>query len=231
MTDESAESISWDRIGRLMEQAAASSAELSKKNVALWGQVSSHLRAEKYTADAMADDSAKMMAAAMDNMATIWSLWTTPTRQNNVASVMPTAFLLFDRTGPVQHRLLDPVRIEVPPDVARGRTLPDTAKIALNGTASVPSGQQVLPGDRTSAEGVGKLLKCIIARRDSPAPVYLLETLNYEISKDDPGLVPGVYDGLLYLIDPPLPLANIRILVEGEPAPVVSEETQQTSGK
>jgi hypothetical protein len=33
-------------------------------------------------------------------------------------------------------------------------------------------------------------------------------------------LVPGTYDGLIYLIKPSLPLANLRIIVDGPPPEV-----------
>ena len=50
---------------------------------------------------------------------------------------------------------------------------------------------------------------------------YLLQTVARQDLKP---LVPGTYDGLVYLIKPTLPLANLRIVVEGPP-PEVDPET------
>ena len=46
---------------------------------------------------------------------------------------------------------------------------------------------------------------------------YLLET---DEQGQVPPLVPGTYDGLVYLIKPSLPLANLRIIVDGPPPEV-----------
>jgi hypothetical protein len=46
---------------------------------------------------------------------------------------------------------------------------------------------------------------------------YLLETVE---QGQVPPLVPGTYDGLVYLIKPSLPLANLRIIVDGPPPEV-----------
>ena len=40
---------------------------------------------------------------------------------------------------------------------------------------------------------------------------YVLETVD-PAGKSASGLVGGVYDGLVYLKDPPLPLANVRVV-------------------
>jgi hypothetical protein len=46
-------------------------------------------------------------------------------------------------------------------------------------------------------------------------------------------LVPGLYDGIVYLTDPPALLASVRILVEGPPpeGPIVSEAPAQPDTK
>lgn len=295
MAGKGEESLAWDRVGRFLQQSGSKASEIADRNVQLWSSVSSHLKKDKYTADDMADDIAKSMTVAVDNVSDMWLMLTKEPRQNQIAQPLPTAFLLFDWTGPYRHRLLEPVRIEVDFDL-RGRVLPQMAKIALNGTrtpasdkeraitrasaeaaAAAPeaagagagqAGDELAAGApeaagagsppeaaepgtsleghvATSEDGVTRLLECIVARREGTSPVYVVETLNRRIVGGgvDPdaavyeGLVPGVYDGIVYLIDPPLALANLRILVEGEPQPpaeprppVSDRPTTQTVG-
>ena len=220
MTDE--ESLAWDRVGRFLQQSGSKASQMADRNLKLWTSVSSHLKKdEKYTADDMADDVAKSMTTAMNNMSDIWTMLTSEPRQSQVAHPLSTAFLLFRWTGPLRYQLHEPVRIEVDADL-RGRVLPLTAKIALNGTGT-PTGQA-----DTYAIGVAGLRKCIVARRVGGSPAYVVETVNYNIvggaadaAPEKYPLVPGVYDGIVYLTDPTMALANIRILVEGQdPEPV-----------
>ena len=291
MTGKGEESLAWDRVGRFLQESGSRASEIADRNVQLWSSVSSHLKKDKYSADDMADDVAKSMTVALNNVSDMWLMLTREPRQNQIAQPLPTAFLLFDWTGPYRHRLLEPVRIEVDFDL-RGRVLPQMAKIALNGTrtpasdkeraiarasaeaaakareaaragqagdepapaapeaavSGTPPAESGTPSEgnvATSEDGVTRLLECIVARREGTSPVYVVETLNRRIVGGgvDPdaavyeGLVPGVYDGIVYLIDPPLALANLRILVEGEPQPpaeprppVSDRPTTQTAG-
>lgn len=241
MADDREESLAWDRVGRFLQESGTKSSEMADRNLRLWSSISSHLKEENYTADHMANDVARSMTTAMNNLSDMWSMLTREPRLSQVAQTLPTAFLLFDWTGPVDgHRLLEPVRIEVDYDREK-RSLPPRAKIALSGTRT-PAGK--LERERaesagkaiaTSEDGVAKLLDCVIACHEGPAPVYVLETLNYQIASGaakaelgvDKGLIPGVYEGMVYLIDPTMALASLRILVEGEPpesSPEVSEQ-------
>ena len=44
-----------------------------RRNLALWSDVSHHLRADSYTADEMAADAARALAVSLDNATDIWS--------------------------------------------------------------------------------------------------------------------------------------------------------------
>lgn len=223
MAEERAEPLAWDRVGRFLQQTGSKGSDIAARNLKLWASISANLKKDdKYTADDMADDLAKSMTTAMNNLSDIWLMLTSQPRQNRLAQSLPTAFLLFDRTEPQRHRLLEPVRIEVDFDLG-GRKLPPRAKIALNGTATARTPKDAEP--ENSAKGVDGLQACLVARLDDLSSAYFVETVNYNVdagarnaqSGDRQGLVPGVYDGIVYLVDPPLALANLRILVEGDP--------------
>jgi hypothetical protein len=222
VTDDRAGSLAWDRVGRLMQQTAATSQQMSERNLDTWSKVSTSLRKKKYTADDMAKDAATLLTSAMDDMADMLTMWTNGVGAVNEAQAIPTVFLYFGLARRVPARVLDPVLIEVRPEDWFGRKLPKFAKVAVNGRSSVDPDHQH-PG-RTSRDGVADLLRCLVARRVGKSPAYELETVHYPDKKHHPGLVPGVYDGVVYLTDPPLLLANLRILVEGAASDVDREE-------
>jgi len=227
MTDDQEASLAWDRVGRLMQQADNTYRLMSKRNLQTWGQVSSHLRKDKYSADDMAKDAVTVYTSAIKDMTQLWWMWTDSLRAESVAQELPTAFLLFELAKHARHRLPDPVRIDMDPEAVSDRKLPKYAEIALNGRTSVkPHDQQ--PG-RTSRDGVAELHRCLVASRKSKSATYLLQTVHDKGSKHHSGLVPGVYDGVVYLSDPPLALANLRILVEGPPQDVDGEEDDRSS--
>jgi hypothetical protein len=235
MNAERGESLAWDRVGRFLQQSATTASDIGDRNVRLWSSVSGHLKTDHYTADDMADDVAQSVATAMNNMRDVWSTLTTDPAQNTLAQPTPTAFLLFDSTGPSRHRLLEPVRIEVgslPTSGAmphQARVLPPRARVALSGA---------------SQDGIEPLLKRIVAYWDDNSDGYIVADINPNVERPvtaetetgssagegeswsiDEGLVPGLYDGIVYLTDPPALLASVRILVEGPPpeGPIVSE--------
>jgi hypothetical protein len=121
--------------------------------------------------------------------------------------VLPTAFLFFDQIGGNRHTLQDPVHIPVNPQ--RKGDLPVSAQIALNGS---PTDASV-----DAADAVRVLTERLRTSLVTGARSYLLETVQ---QGEVPPLVPGTYDGLVYLIKPSLPLANLRIIVDGPPPEV-----------
>ena len=225
MTEDRA-SLAWDRVGRMMQQTAATSQQMSERNLDTWSKVSTSLRKKKYSADDMARDAATLLTSAMDDIADVWRMWTIGVGALNEAQGIPTVFLYFDLARTGQAKVLDPVLIEVRGEDRFGRKLPKHAKIAVNGRSAVDPHHQH-PG-RTSRDGVADLLRCLVARRIGKSPAYKLETVHYPDKRHHPGLVPGVYDGVVYLTDPPLPLANLRILVEGPATDVDGEEGEPT---
>jgi len=233
MADTRDESLAWDRVGRFLEQSGITASDIADRHLKLWATVSTHLRkGDKYTADDMAGDLASSMVTAMDNMGSIWSMLTTPSRQSQFAQNLPTVFLLFKWAGPNRHALLDPVRIEIDPAIRPKKDLPRRAKIAITGksapqnTADATVSPRDVPVGMQAPDSDGDpLLRALVARRPKRSRYYILETVNRRLSTDDqapdPGtyvnLASGVYDGVVYLDDPVQALANLRIVVEAPP--------------
>ena len=219
----------WDRVGRYMENVAAVGGRMAQRNLAVWKAVSERLGQGPVTTDTLAENTAQMVVAAQETMEDLWSSMVQPASTEPYVQVLPTAFLFFDWL-PDQgtHTLLDPVHIPVTLD--RLRKLPEEAKIALNGTATRPR-----PGDTDldeeqrariaargldlDAEGSRLLTERLRAGLESRSRSYLLETVNAG-ETETYRLIPGVYDGLVYLVKPALPLANVRVIVDGPPPEV-----------
>jgi hypothetical protein len=223
-------SLAWDRVGEFLQNSTSLMQRMADRNLALWNDVSRRLRRERYTADDLATDTARSWAAGLDNVNDIWALLTRPPARERLPNLVPTAFLFFDKQHG-EHVLLDPVYIPVPEQIPEKRELPERALIALDGTASEKTDDvdeaakgERSGGDTTAAEltasqrGVAALLARLRARLASNGRFYVLE--NYDPGDAKTPLVPGVYDGLVYLTKPPLPLANVRVVVEGPPPTV-----------
>nr|WP_294693827.1 hypothetical protein [uncultured Friedmanniella sp.] len=206
------EAIAWDRVGQFLENSGNLGGRVWRRSLDVWGQVADHMSTGRYRADDMAADTARAMVMWQENLADAWTLMTRPPQRQRYAGALPTAFLFFDRAGNgATHTLLDPVFIPVP--VAEDHELPPTAEIALDGTSS----ESIVDPEKSSARAVEALLNRLVARRDARNR-YVLETI--KPGEDVAELIGGVYDGLVYLKDPPLPLANVRVVVEGPPPEV-----------
>ena len=194
MADEhvwSDEAATWDRVGQLLGDMGTVTQNIWRRNLALWSDVSDHLRADTYTADVMATDAARALAVAFDNATDIWSALVRLPERERPASGLATAFLYFERRdrGSTTHIPPDPVVLLVPfVDVD---DLPVQAEIGLHGP---------------SQDGALALRACLAARLRPPR-AYLLEP------HDVKELVPGIYDGAVYLTAPPRPLANLQVIV------------------
>jgi hypothetical protein len=181
----------WDRFGQALGDMGTVTQSIWRRNMVLWSDVSRHLRSDRYTPEEMAADAARALAVAVDNAADIWSLLSRAPEREWVTAGLPTAFLFFARRdqGATTHIPPEPVLLHVPSGEAED--LPDRAQFSLNGP---------------SQDGVQALQTCLAVRLQAPR-TYLLEP--HDVKR----LVPGVYDGLIYLVDPPRPLADLRIIV------------------
>jgi hypothetical protein len=197
--DRGSAAAAWDQVGRFMEGSGEVGQRLVQRNLDLWRTVAESLRAERYTADRLADDAAYAFGTAVANLGDLWTLVTRPPQGERGPGAVPTAFLFFDRRDAHTFALLDPVSIPVAPPV-EGQ-LPQRAEIALSGS---------------SEKGSAALRGVLVAHLDETGGGYVLET-QAEPSTD---LLAGVYDGFVYITDPPRPLANLRIVVEGPPPTV-----------
>jgi|SRR4051794_4178040 hypothetical protein len=191
------EPAAWDRVGWMLQDMGGMATNMSNRNLALWNAVSENLRRGDYTADAMAKDTARAMTTALDNMDDVWSFLTRLPQRDRVATGLPTAFLLirWAQDDRATYMLPDPVSIVVPG--AKTADLPDQAEIGLTGP------------DEQQAEIVRARLR---ATREESRPAYRLE------ARDVQGLSPGMYEGVVYLTDPPQALASLRIVVESPEA-------------
>jgi hypothetical protein len=216
---------SWNRLGQYMEAWAGYGSRAWARNQTLWAAVARNLEDGGYTADKAARDTTLAMAVMQRNTEDLWRVLTGSVETERYVKVLPTAFLFFDlqQEGAPEYALADPVEIPVPAEVDRD-SLPEVALIALSGTATRPArdgegqeGEDLKGQGDLSRKGVSALEACLVARLKNQRTAYVLETLG--VSDDQP-LVPGVYDGLVYLTKPPLPLANLRVIVEGPPPQV-----------
>lgn len=206
------QTMAWNRVGEFLETSGNLGGRIWRRSFNVWGEVANHLSTGRYRADDMAADTARVMVMWQENLEDAWTLMTRPPQRQRYVGTLPTAFLFFDRAeNGATHTLLDPVFIPVP--VAEDHDLPPTAEIALDGTSS----ESIVDPEKSSAMAVNALLKRLVARKDA-RDRYVLETI--KPGEDVPELIGGVYDGLVYLKDPPLPLANVRVVVEGPPPEV-----------
>jgi hypothetical protein len=191
--EETTEQFAWDRVGQFFGDMAAVAEQVWKRNLTVWNTVSNNVRKPTYTSDAMAQDAAKAMAVAVDNLDDIWTALTRVPEREQVAAPVPTAFLYFaldeDDAG---HALTDPVWIRVAPQDLEA--LPDEAVIGLYG-----------PGD------ADRLESSMRAEKQAPKGYVLTPS-------DVGGVAEGTYSGAVYVTDPgPRVLANLRVVVEKKP--------------
>ena len=205
--DEEAARAAWDRVGRYMEGLGAVGERLVQRNFTFWKDVASSLQSGPMDADKLAATAARAMVATQETAEDVWMSLVEPPQSEVYVQVLPTAFLFFDQIGGHRHTLQDPVHIPVNPQ--RKGDLPASAEIALNGSPS--------DGSVDASEAVRVLTDRLRTSLVAGARSYLLETV--EQGSVAP-LVPGTYDGLVYLVKPSLPLANLRIIVDGPPPEV-----------
>lgn len=233
------DALAWDRVGRFLQTGGSTASEMAQRHLSQWASVSDHLRkGKKYSADDMASDLATSLSTAMLDLDDIWSMMTGARSESQMARSLPSAFLLFRLKADGSHALVNAVEIEVDPRFS-SNSLPKTAKIRLSarmswrGASITPTG--VRPGVEAAdleslgqyalnmANGIPPLRASLIARKRKKSSVYVVESLNYRLPKngrepsgsEPPPLIPGSYDGIVYLSNPVLALADLRIVVEG----------------
>jgi hypothetical protein len=196
----------WDRLGRTFEDVGALTQDIYNRNLQTWTKVAQNLGDDKYTADDMTNDGAKVVRAAIDSAGDVWSFWTTWPERERVAESLPTVFLYLPlaatnkKSGTADEYtydfgVADPVWIRLP--YREGRNLPPTAEVALSGPD--PKTAQRLRDDVIT-----------VSKRPMSKP-YLVET-----GDDLTDLQPGSYDGTIFLTEPQIrPLANLRVVLGG----------------
>lgn len=212
--DRAATDAAWNRVGVYMENAQATWDRLARRNFDFWKDVARSLRSGPVDADKLAGNTARAMTVALQTMDDLWMTLVEPPEREVFVQTLPTAFLFFDKVtdpqGQYRYTSQDPVHIPVK---HQREDLPDEALITLSGNPTDPA--------EDPAAAIDVLIARLAARREPGGRSYLLETT---LLDPETKLVAGTYDGLIYLIKPTLPLANLRIVVEGPP-PVVDERT------
>lgn len=194
--EESKEPTAWDRVGQVMADMAGVGGRIAERNLKVWTSVSGHLRGPTYKVDDMTTDLAQSWMAAMDNLDDLWSLWTRVPDREQVAADLPTAFLLLRRSGKT-YSVADPVWIRIPPHV---KAPPPEAQFDVAGT------------DEEGADALRDCLKTVLGRGGQ---AYML---SIAYPKEGIDLRAGTYSGIVYLSQAGVPLANLRIVVEGRSA-------------
>jgi peptidoglycan hydrolase-like protein with peptidoglycan-binding domain len=183
----------WDRVGKVLGDMASAAESVGNRNLTLWNTVSENIRHKKnYGADDVVNDTAKVMAAAMDNVEDIWSTLTGPPATELIARPVPTAFLYFAWQDNAGYSPADPVWILVARPELNG--LPDAAVLELDAPDEVKNSLRV--------------------RKDMPKG-YVVESR--ELGEAEA----GTYSGTVYVdMDPrPRVLANLRVVVQGKGQP------------
>lgn len=246
MTDRR-DALAWDRVGRFLQDGGSTASEIAQRHLSQWASVSDHLRkGRKYSANDMASDLATSLSTAMLDLDAIWSMLSGPRPGSHLARNLPSVFLLFRLKDDGSHALANAVEVEVDPGF-RSNGLPKMAKIRLAARLCWPDpsvdnaggAAQIKIADYRSlaeyakqmANGIPPLRASLIARRRKKSSAYVVETVNYRLPKntkearianakgDTGALIPGLYDGLVYLSNPVLALADLRIVVEGSGEP------------
>jgi hypothetical protein len=179
----------WDRVGKILGDMASAAESVWNRNLALWNTMSQNIRKEDYGADDVAKDTARAVAAAMENVDDIWSSLMRPPETELVARAIPTAFLYFEWQDDAGYSPAEPVWILVPRRELDG--LPDKPVIELAAPPGVKDSVQVHKGEPKG---------------------YVVE------SAELGGLEAGTYSGAVYVVKDPRPrvLANLRVVVEGK---------------
>jgi hypothetical protein len=184
-----------DRFGRAVGEMASVAAGMWDRNQKLLGSVSDHLRSPNYTADHMADDAAKAIAAAMDNLEDLWTSLTRMPELEEVATPLPSVFLLLRRQAGVDPpwAIAGPAWIRLPRRELDA--LENKAEIVFTNSPSADAAKALRHALRvTKQEGRG----------------YKIEVVRHK------GVEPGFYRGDIFVAGKyPRALADLRIVVEG----------------
>lgn len=201
--DQQAVKDAWNQVGIYMETAQQTWTRLAQRNFDFWKDVAGSLRTGPVTADTLAANTARAMSVAMETAQDLWLTAFEPAQREVYAQTLPTAFMYFtknpDQSG--GHDNPDPVHIPVN---HQRETLADSAEITISGNPTDPKA--------SASKALRALDLRLRANRDGSARSYLLEALNFDTAESK--LIAGTYVGLIYLTGPPLPLANLRVVVE-----------------
>ena len=201
----------WDMIGRYLQNGGDVGGKIVQRTLDSWANVARRLNSGSYNRDDLITDAMNLLVTVTRNADDIWNGMTAPAGNDNLAMAVPTAFLFFRRNKDGAGTV-DPIAVRVPG--AGDQVLPDTAEIALAGTAVREANAEGADAV-ADAKGVDALRRALSARSSpSESGVFLIEA----VADPTKNLIGGTYDGFVYVVDEhPRALANLRVIVEAGP--------------
>lgn len=206
--DREATVAAWNQVGVALETMQTTWTRLADRNFGLWKDIAASMQDGPITASKLAGNAARAMTTAIETATDLWASAVELPQRQIYAQQLPTAFLFFqavpDENGKHHYAGQDPIHLPV----SRERKDPPAeAMFTLSGTTA----EQDTPLD----DALNALRAHLVIRLKPGVREYLLETVRLD---QDPALVPGDYEGVIYLPGSTiLPLANLRVVVEKAP--------------
>jgi hypothetical protein len=186
----------WDMVGAWLGAAGQITESIGRRNLDVWTKVSAKLRAGGYGRDEFGSDAEEVAMTLMRNLQDLRSLATNPQRRN-VATPLPTVFLLFEPHGD---------REPTPPETRWTYIPPDGVWIPVAADADPPAETRIALGGGPSREAADQVKACLVVEPPTARGYY--------VGAVEPGrLSEGTYHGVVYTIERLQPIAELRVLV------------------
>lgn len=182
----------WNLLGQYMGAAGEAGAEITRRNLELWSDVSESLRQGDYQLEQARADALRVARTAAANSADLWRLATTSPGRERIAAPLPLIFLLFTPRDPDGDGPWDCIP-------------PDGAWVRLAREADPPEAQVVIDAG-PGAEAIGRMGETLTVE---PRAGF-----GYYVGTRDAGpLARGSYSGGVYASDTGRPLAQLHVEV------------------
>jgi hypothetical protein len=174
---------------------------VARRNIDLWTTIAANLRKNPYTADDRAADTARVVAAAVDNVRDVWTVVRSLPSEAD-APPLPTVCIFFEPNP--EHR---PAK-------------PEDQEYVLTAQPEFPVPTRLRderPAVRVRLTGLDE--KTVTTLEETLLPAYSEDGCRLVITpRGHPVLKRGVYQGILYVdaAERPGPLAQVWIVVENE---------------
>jgi hypothetical protein len=187
----------WNLLGQYMGAAGEAGAQISRRNLELWTDVSESLRQGDYELEQAKADAVRVARTVAANSADLWRLATSSPGRERMAAPLPLIFLLFTPKDPDG----------APPDGPWECVPPDGAWVRL--PRDVPAGPPEARVEIDSGPDPDAIARMAATLTVEPQPGF-----GYYVGTRDAGaLTPGAYAGGVYAADTGRPLAQLRVEV------------------